>query len=115
LTTSRYDYFCPANGETVEVQHSWSFRAKTWGDVCRAAGRELGNTPADAPVQRLVSMTRVFRTQQFEEEYPEPPVRQTQHAPDCPCCDLPNTPGVQAFTDRLRRSIGRSTFPENDA
>jgi hypothetical protein len=49
-----YDYHCEANGRTVEVVHSMSKRLETWGELCALAGLERGDTPADAPVQRLV-------------------------------------------------------------
>ncbi len=50
-----YDYTCPTNGETVEVYHSMSEMLKTWGELCQKAERELGKTPADAPIERVMS------------------------------------------------------------
>jgi hypothetical protein len=50
-----YQYHCPSNGETVEVQHGMLEELTTWGDVCRRAGIGLGSTPAEAPVERLIS------------------------------------------------------------
>ncbi len=50
-----YDYRCPSNGEVVEVQHGMDERISTWGELCRAVGRAPGNTPEDAPVERLIS------------------------------------------------------------
>jgi len=49
-----YDYQCEANGRTVEVVHSMSKRLETWGELCELAGLECGDTPLDAPVQRLI-------------------------------------------------------------
>ncbi|MEX2481153.1 MAG: zinc ribbon domain-containing protein [Gammaproteobacteria bacterium] len=49
-----YDYLCEANGHTVEVVHGMSTRLETWGEVCEHARLELGDTPADAPVKRLI-------------------------------------------------------------
>ena len=49
-----YDYLCPANGRTVEVVHGMSVRLTTWGELCAHARLDAGDTPADAPVQRLV-------------------------------------------------------------
>ena len=49
-----YEYQCETNGQLVEVVHRMSERYETWGELCEAAGRELGDTPADAPVQRLI-------------------------------------------------------------
>lgn len=50
-----YDYRCPANGQVVEVKHSMQARLNTWGEVCAHIGQALGNTPANAPVERLIS------------------------------------------------------------
>jgi predicted nucleic acid-binding Zn ribbon protein len=49
-----YEYLCPANGQTVEVVHPMTAEIKTWGKLCEAAGLELGETPSDAPVERLL-------------------------------------------------------------
>lgn len=50
-----YDYRCEANGQVVEVRHSMSESLATWGEVCERAGLEVGDTSADAPVQRLIT------------------------------------------------------------
>lgn len=50
-----YDYRCEQNGQVVEVRHKMSEKLTTWGEVCEKAGLELGDTPAEAPVQRLIS------------------------------------------------------------
>ena len=49
-----YDYFCEENGVTLEVVHGMSQRFETWGQLCEYAKAELGDTPADTPVQRLI-------------------------------------------------------------
>ena len=49
-----YDYQCEANGEIIEVVHGMSVKFSTWGELCEHAGRDLGDTPADTPVTRLV-------------------------------------------------------------
>ena len=49
-----YEYFCPANEQTIEVEHSMRTSLTTWSEVCAAAGLEPGPTAADAPVQRLI-------------------------------------------------------------
>ena len=54
-----YDYFCPSNNQKVEVLHSMNQEVKTWGDVCKLAKCETGNTPEDAPVRRLLSVPRL--------------------------------------------------------
>ena len=54
-----YEYRCAANGRTVEVRHTMGERMETWGEVAAAAGIEAGETPADAPVERLMSLASV--------------------------------------------------------
>ncbi len=50
-----YDYRCDTNGQVVEVRHGMSETLHTWGELCERAGREPGDTPAEAPVRRLIS------------------------------------------------------------
>lgn len=50
-----YDYRCTTNGQIVEVKHSIKDTLKTWGEVCACAGIEVGATPADTPVERLIT------------------------------------------------------------
>lgn len=50
-----YEYFCSANDQTIEVAHSMRDSITTWGELCQRAGIEPGATPADAPVERLIS------------------------------------------------------------
>ncbi len=50
-----YQYFCESNGKIVEVRHAMDIRLHTWAGVCLLARMEPGDTPGDAPVQRLVS------------------------------------------------------------
>lgn len=54
-----YEYRCTANGRTVEVRHAMHERLETWGALAGAAGIEPGETPADAPVERLMSVATV--------------------------------------------------------
>ena len=49
-----YAYFCAANGETVEVVHSMKEDLTSWGEVCARAGREIGETPREASVERII-------------------------------------------------------------
>ena len=51
----KYDYYCEANRETVEVNHPMSASLNTWGELCAHAGAEPGDTPAEAPVRKLLS------------------------------------------------------------
>jgi len=48
-----YDYRCPANDRVLEVRHGMNDAVSTWGELCQRAGIELGDTPADAPVERI--------------------------------------------------------------
>jgi predicted nucleic acid-binding Zn ribbon protein len=50
-----YDYRCDANGRVVEVSHRMSEKLGTWGELCERAHLDCGDTPADAPVQRLAT------------------------------------------------------------
>ncbi len=67
-----YDYYCEANGKTVEVFHPLQVRLKTWGEVCHRVGRKLGNTPESAKVLRLVSgvMPMIFRLKGLDKDAP---------------------------------------------
>lgn len=57
-----YDYRCEANGQVVEVNHKMSELLSTWSEVCENAGIDLGNTPADTPVVRLVAGGQVVKS-----------------------------------------------------
>lgn len=50
-----YDYFCEANGRTVEVRHGMAETVKTWGDLCARAGIEPEGTPGSARVIRKLT------------------------------------------------------------
>lgn len=50
-----YEYRCGANGKTVEVRHPMSDRLETWGELADLSGTDPGDTPLDAPVERLMS------------------------------------------------------------
>lgn len=50
-----YDYLCEANGRVVEVSHRMSESLATWGELCALAGVNPGDTPATAPVRRLIT------------------------------------------------------------
>lgn len=49
-----YEYVCAANGRIVEVFHPMSERIQTWGQLCALSGIDQGNTPAEAPVEKLL-------------------------------------------------------------
>ncbi len=50
-----YDYRCDTNGRIVEVSHRMSESLSTWGELCEHSNTDLGDTPADAPVQRMAT------------------------------------------------------------
>lgn len=50
-----YQYHCPENGHSVEVQHGMKERLATWGELCQRIGAELNGTSPEAPVERLIS------------------------------------------------------------
>ena len=49
-----YDYFCEANGETVEVHHDIHTTLTTWGELCFAAQHPLGETDVTLPVRKVI-------------------------------------------------------------
>ncbi|MBD2183759.1 zinc ribbon domain-containing protein [Planktothrix sp. FACHB-1355] len=51
-----YDYFCASNNQKVEVRHSIHEKLTTWGELCKLAQCDPGETPLDTPVQRLISV-----------------------------------------------------------
>ncbi len=50
-----YDYFCPANGRTVEVFHGFSQTLTTWGELLAAGGLPGDGTPDETPIERVIS------------------------------------------------------------
>ena len=50
-----YEYKCAESGRTVEVRHRMSESPRTWGELVAVGGIEAGDTPLDAPVERLMS------------------------------------------------------------
>ncbi len=50
-----YDYYCEANGQTVEVRHGMDVVLTTWGEVCYAAQVPIGETEFTAPVRKVLS------------------------------------------------------------
>lgn len=58
----RYDYQCDENGLVVEVVHSIATRIENWGELCRLAGVEPGETPPDAPVKKIITTAPMANT-----------------------------------------------------
>lgn len=51
-----YEYRCPANGRSIEVTHGMSETLGTWGELCARGEVDPGTTPADSPVEWVVSL-----------------------------------------------------------
>ncbi len=66
-----YDYRCAANGAVIEVHHRLSETVRTWGELCALSGHATGNTPPDAPVEKLATGGQVVRPGSLKN--PEPP------------------------------------------
>lgn len=49
-----YEYFCTANNTSVEVEHAFGRTLRTWGELCAETGIDLGGTPPDAALERLL-------------------------------------------------------------
>jgi hypothetical protein len=81
-----YDYRCATNGRVLEVSHRMSENLNTWGDLCRHAGVETGETPADAPVQRLATGGNVISsTSRGSSAAPLPPCASGHCCPSGGC------------------------------
>ena len=50
-----YEYHCTSNGQTLEVRHRMDERLETWGELVSHAGVDVGPTPADTPIDKLIS------------------------------------------------------------
>ena len=78
-----YDYYCAANDRTLEVRHSMSDTLRTWGELCDRAGVASGDTPPDAPVERILSAPATLtggRTSESVSDSPAAPC-----GPSCGC------------------------------
>lgn len=49
-----YEYFCPENGQQIEVKHGINEKLLTWGEVCEKASLPLGETSSVSPVERKI-------------------------------------------------------------
>jgi hypothetical protein len=54
-----YDYFCPANDKTIEISHHMDESVSTWGELCKKAGLEPGDTPLNSPVEKIFTCCQV--------------------------------------------------------
>ncbi len=51
-----YEYHCGSNDRTLEVRHGMNESLTTWGELTHRAGTDPGDTPVDAPVERILSV-----------------------------------------------------------
>ena len=65
-----YDYHCSSNNRTLEVRHRMSEQVRTWGELCALAGVEAGDTPVDAPVERLATGGQVVSSGALKDSVP---------------------------------------------
>lgn len=49
-----YEYLCPANQVRVDVLHAMTETITTWRELCDRAKIDPGDTPLDAPVERVI-------------------------------------------------------------
>jgi hypothetical protein len=54
-----YDYHCAANDRVVSVVHRMAEELRTWGELCARAAIDPGETPADAPVAKRISLSQL--------------------------------------------------------
>ncbi len=65
-----YDYLCKANQKVVEVRHGMHETLSTWGELCRLAGIDPGDTPENSPVEKLITGGNVITSASLKN--PEP-------------------------------------------
>ena len=81
----RYDYRCATNEQIVEVWHGINERLSTWGELCAQAELDPGNTPADAPVQRMITGGAIISGGRKEAPAPMPAARSCCARGGCGC------------------------------
>lgn len=67
-----YDYRCPVNGRVLEVRHGMHESIAHWGELCARAGIDPGDTPLDAPVERLITGGAVVGSAALKNPSPPP-------------------------------------------
>ena len=84
-----YDYYCPANGQTMEVQHSMTAQLMTWGDLCSLLGSDPGATAQEAPLKRVFSAPMMVTTSSAASEAEaccQVDGGESCHPSGCACC-----------------------------
>jgi len=69
-----YEYYCTDNHQTLEVMHPMSTAVETWGQLCELAEQDPGATPADTPVDKLLSAGMVLAKKPDASECSGPPM-----------------------------------------
>jgi predicted nucleic acid-binding Zn ribbon protein len=59
-TMPSFDFHCAANGQTLEVMLKMHEEIHTWGELCARKGLPLGDTPADAPIEKVFTSAVVM-------------------------------------------------------
>ena len=59
---ARYDYYCDANGQTIEVVHSISELVTSWADLCQLTGTDIGETDESSPVRKIITTAPMANT-----------------------------------------------------
>ena len=55
-----YKYLCPDNGVQVEVSHPSEVSLVNWGQLCFVGQLEMGETPFEAPVEKVLVPAQIF-------------------------------------------------------
>lgn len=55
-----FDFHCAANGQTIEVMLKMHEVIATWGELCERKGLPLGDTPAEAPIEKVFTKSWVM-------------------------------------------------------
>ena len=55
-----FDFHCAANGQTIEVMLKMHETISTWGELCAKKALPLGETLADAPIEKVFKKSWVM-------------------------------------------------------
>lgn len=57
-----YDYRCDADGQVYEVRHAMAVNVSTWGELCEAAGWEVGEIDPASQVRKILNTGGVVKS-----------------------------------------------------
>ena len=66
-----FDFHCAANGQTIEVMLKMHETLTTWGELCARKGIPLGDTPPDAPLEKVFTQSVVMEKSRMGSGQPE--------------------------------------------